>query len=131
MIVGRYRIAELDGEAVPDALAVGHAQRGLLPDLRALAATVFVGWAQRLDAELQRTFAAQLHLFLELDRTGALLEILAIVESACGREIRPVEAVGERLGPALGLCRPAEQNGRQPGPSDCISFHVCNVRIAG
>ena len=40
MVVDQDRIAELDREAVPDALVIGDAQLGLLPDLGPLAAAV-------------------------------------------------------------------------------------------
>jgi hypothetical protein len=51
-------------------------------------------------AELERAAAVARHILLELDRAGALLEIVLVVQAArCGK-IRAVESVSQHL-PAI------------------------------
>ena len=95
MVVNQDRIAEFYGEAVPDALVVGDAQLALLPDFGPFAAVFVGGLAHRLDAELEGAGAMQLDLLLEFEGAGALLEIVAVVQSAVGGKLRAVEIVAQ------------------------------------
>ena len=94
MVTSWDRIAKLDGKTIPDALGIGHAPVGFLPDLGAFTAILFDIRAKWLDAQLQGARAGLLDFRLELNRPSALFEILRgskvrhLPQSRCHRNYR-------------------------------------------
>ncbi|OYR08711.1 hypothetical protein CEV33_3019 [Brucella grignonensis] len=102
MVIPGDGVSKLDGETIPDSFVIGYAECGFFPDLRPFAAIFGCLFATGSHAQFQRPSPCTCDRTLELDRSGFLFAIVAIVKPACGREIFTVESVEKGLAQWIG-----------------------------